>query len=67
MINYLNDLDYQIVLILTKCDKVKQTELAKTLKHSLFQIHPFFKSKINNQHSIEQIKNFIFNLTYSKN
>lgn len=67
VINYLSDLNYQIVLILTKCDKVKQAELAKTLKHPFFQNHTFFKSKINNQHSIEQIKNFIFNLTYSKN
>lgn len=62
VIDYLNKLNYQIILILTKCDKVKQSELAKTLKHQYFQKYIFFKAKINNKNSIDQIKNFIFNL-----
>ena len=62
VIKYLKKLNYQIILILTKCDKVKQSELAKTLRHQYFQEYIFFKAKINNKNSIDQIKNFIFNL-----
>lgn len=61
IIEYLSNLNHKIVLIITKTDKAKQKELARTLKHNLFKNHQHFLSADSNQNKILKIKEFIYN------
>lgn len=62
IINHLKELKHNVVLILTKCDKAKQSELSSTLKHHFFDQYIFFKTSFNNQKQINLLNNYIFNI-----
>lgn len=59
IINYLVSLDHKLIFILTKVDKAKQKEIAKTLKHNYLQNFKYFKSSIDNEKFINAIRDEI--------
>ncbi len=59
IIRHLINLKHNLVFILTKTDKAKQSEIAKNIQNDYFSIYPFFKSSINNSKLIHDIKQFI--------
>lgn len=59
IINHLLSLSHNVILILTKIDKAKQSELAQALKHPFFRELKYFQSSINNSRLINQIRSFI--------
>ncbi|MBD5423109.1 MAG: YihA family ribosome biogenesis GTP-binding protein [Mycoplasma sp.] len=62
IIEHLINLKHNIVLILTKVDKAKQSEIASSLKHKYFKTIPYFESSIKNENKINKIKEFIKNI-----
>ena len=59
IIEYLLSLNHNLTFILTKVNKAKQKEIAKTLKNGYFQNFEFFKSSINNEKLINAIRDEI--------
>ena len=57
VINYVNELGYEIVLLFTKCDKLKQSERAKLMtmvrKHSL---NDYLFVSVTNQRYLNDVK-----------
>ncbi len=61
IIEYLDSLNHNIKLILTKVDKANQSELSKTLKHPIVKDFEHFRSSIENEKYIEKIREYIKN------
>lgn len=62
IIEHLISLNHKIIFIVTKVDKAKQSEIAKTLKNDYFKNNKFFLSSISNKNQIEKIRKFIFEI-----
>lgn len=59
IINYLLDLNHNVLLILTKVDKANQSEIHKAMSHPFFKKLNYFKSSINNEKLISLINDYI--------
>ena len=59
IIEYLLNLNHNLIFILTKVDKAKQKEIAKTLKNDYLKNFKYFKSSIDNEKLINAIRDEI--------
>lgn len=60
VINYINELGYKIVLIFTKCDKLKQSDKAKLIKTvKQYSLTDYLFVSINNASYLNNVKNKI--------
>lgn len=59
IIEHLLNLNHNIILVLTKIDKVTQKELSSTMKNSYFKKLKFFQVSISNAKKIQQLNEFI--------
>ena len=59
IIGYLLNLNHNLIFILTKVDKAKQKEIAKTLKNDYLKNFKYFKSSIDNEKLINAIRDEI--------
>lgn len=59
IIEYLLNLNHNIILVLTKIDKATQKEISLTMKHPYFNQLKFFQISISNKKKIQQLNNFI--------
>ena len=59
IIEYLKELKHNIIFIITKTDKAKQSELVKCLKNDYFRSNKYFLASINNEKQLSQLRDFI--------
>lgn len=60
VINYVNELGYKIVLLFTKCDKLKQSEKAKLLNMvKKYSLNDYLFVSVNNQSYLSAVKSKI--------
>lgn len=59
VISHLEALNHQLRIVLTKCDRARQRQLAQTLRHPVLQRWPHFKSGVGQPRRLEPLRTFL--------